>query len=301
MIYLVGSIVLASYLTLSFKAVERLRIDNFQAIVFNYITCVITGSIVNGYSPFTKETIQQSWFGWACFMGFVFISLFNIVAFTAQKISVSAASVAYKLSLVIPFGFSIYLYNEKLTTLKFLGIIIALIAVVLTCLPPKKEIITDGPKVPGGKTKSYKYLLILMPVLLFVGSGLLDTMIKYVEQRYLDESNKNTYLIMAFASAATIGTVTLIILVISGRQKLSWKAMLAGAAIGVPNYFSIWCLLRVLKDYQGNSSAIIPINNMGIVLFSALVAWLVFREKLSLINLTGIALAVSAIALIAYG
>jgi drug/metabolite transporter (DMT)-like permease len=140
-----------------------------------------------------------------------------------------------------------------------------------------------------------------MPVLLFVGSGLLDTMIKYVEQRYLDESNKNTYLIMAFASAATIGTVTLIILVISGRQKLSWKAMLAGAAIGVPNYFSIWCLLRVLKDYQGNSSAIIPINNMGIVLFSALVAWLVFREKLSLINLTGIALAVSAIALIAYG
>lgn len=299
MIYLVGSIVLASYLTLSFKAVERLGIDNFQAIVFNYITCVITGSIVNGSFP-NSEAIHQSWFGWACFMGFVFIFLFNIVAFTAQKISVSAASVAYKLSLVIPFGFSIYLYNEKLTALKFLGIIVALVAVVLTCLPPKQKMPSD-PRTQPAVTKTNKYLLILMPVLLFIGSGLLDTMIKYVEQRYLDEANNNIYLITAFASAATIGAITLIILVISGRQKLSWKAMLAGAAIGIPNYFSIWCLLRVLKDYQGNSSAIIPINNMGIVLFSAIVAWLVFREKLSLINLTGIALAISAIALIAYG
>ena len=71
--------------------------------------------------------------------------------------------------------------------------------------------------------------------------------------------------------------------------------------IGVPNYFSIWCLLQVLKQYADNSSAIIPINNMGIVLFSAIVAWLLFRERLSAINWAGILLALGAIALIAYG
>jgi drug/metabolite transporter (DMT)-like permease len=40
---------------------------------------------------------------------------------------------------------------------------------------------------------------------------------------------------------------------------------------------------------------------MGIVLFSAVFAWLVFKEKLSAVNWAGIILALFAIALIAYG
>ena len=59
--------------------------------------------------------------------------------------------------------------------------------------------------------------------------------------------------------------------------------------------------MRALKGYTGNSSAVIPINNMGIVLISAMVAWLVFKEKLSLINWMGIVLSLAAIALIAFG
>ena len=59
--------------------------------------------------------------------------------------------------------------------------------------------------------------------------------------------------------------------------------------------------MRVLKLYSANSSAIIPINNMGIVLFSAVAALIFFREKLSVLNWTGIALSLGAIALIAFG
>jgi uncharacterized membrane protein len=59
--------------------------------------------------------------------------------------------------------------------------------------------------------------------------------------------------------------------------------------------------MRVLKKFSNNSSAIIPINNMGIVLFSAVMAWMIFKERLSIINWVGIALALGAIALIAYG
>ena len=40
---------------------------------------------------------------------------------------------------------------------------------------------------------------------------------------------------------------------------------------------------------------------MGIVLFSAVAAWLLFKEKLSFLNWVGIGLAMAAIALIAYG
>ncbi|HYF30811.1 MAG TPA: hypothetical protein VD993_06810 [Chitinophagaceae bacterium] len=296
MIYLVGSIVFTSWLTLAFKVVERLRIDTFQAIVFNYFACVITGSIVQGGIVDYVHVTTLPWFGWACLMGAVFIGLYNIIGFTTQKMGVAVASVANKLSLVIPFVFSLVLYNESITAFKIAGIIVALIAVVLTCYPQRQAAGTAH--AGNAVSKGWLYLL---PVVLFIGSGLLDTMIKYVEQGYLDHGNQDTYLITAFSMAALIGLIVLVLQLVTGRTALTWKGVLAGIMIGVPNYFSIWCLLQVLKLYADNSSAIIPINNMGIVLFSAVAAWMLFKERLSGINWIGILLAIGAIALITYG
>ncbi len=294
MIFLAGSIILTSFLMLWFKVLERLNIPNAQAIVYNYITCVITGSIVNGHFPVNRENSQQPWFVWALAMGFIFIALFNLIGFTTQRIGVAITSVANKLSLIIPFIFSIYLYNEKATILKIAGIGVALVAVLLTCWPRKKG---DG---LSGKQPNL-VLLASLTAIMFFGSGMLDTMIKFVEHTYLHEENKNDYLVMAFTSAAVLGIISLIYLYSTGKQKFDYRAVLAGIGIGIPNYFSIWCLLKVLKDFGDNSSAIYPINNMGIVLFSSVFAWLVFREKLSPTNWIGILLSIGAIALIAYG
>ncbi|MFT3844602.1 MAG: EamA family transporter [Lacibacter sp.] len=293
MIFLILSIVLTSWLTLSFKIVEKFGINTFQSIVFNYIACVITGSFVNGSFPIRAASVNENWFVWSLVMGFTFITLFNVIGFTAQKLGVSVASVANKLSLVIPFIFSIYLYSEKVTALKIAGIIIALAAVVLTCWPNVNHTEPSG--------KKAKPFLFLLPVVLFFGSGLLDTMIKYVETSFLNDTNKDAYLIASFGIAALFGLAAMLIMIATGKMKFEPKAIAAGFMIGVPNYFSIWCLVRVLKDYTGNSSAIIPINNMAVVLFSTIVAWILFKEHLTKTNWLGIALSVAAIALIAFG
>jgi drug/metabolite transporter (DMT)-like permease len=294
LIYLVGSILFSSYLALSFKVVERFNIPVFQAIVFNYITCVITGSVVNGNFPVTQSSFNEPWMKWALIMGAMFIITFNLVGYTVQKIGVAVTSVAHKLSLIIPFAFSIYLYNETATWIKITGVVVALAAVVLTCIPPEK-----------GETPAHKHIsglkMFLLPALLFLGSGFVDTMVKYVEQTYLNDLNNNAYLISAFATAGTIGLILLIGMLTTGKQKFDKRSIIAGIAIGIPNYFSIWCLVKVLSLYQGNSSAIIPINNMSIVLFSSVVAFIVFKEHLSVINWLGIILAIGAIALIAFG
>ncbi|TWI80481.1 hypothetical protein IQ13_3158 [Lacibacter cauensis] len=293
MLFLIGSIILSSWLTLSFKLVERFGINTFQAIVFNYITCVVTGSFVNGAFPMNASAAQEPWFKWAMLMGCMFIVLFNVIAKTAQTMGVAIASVANKLSLVIPFLFSIVLYKEAATGLKIAGVLLALVAVVFTCWP--SAVHTE----PSGKV--VKSAFFLLPLFLFVGSGLLDTIIKYVETTFVNDANQNAYLISSFAAAATIGSVRLLIGFTGGSLKFEPKAVLAGIIIGVPNYFSIWCLMHVLKAYAGNSSAIIPINNMGIVLFSTLAAFLLFNEKLTKLNWLGIVLSITAIALIAYG
>jgi drug/metabolite transporter (DMT)-like permease len=353
LIYLIGSIILTSYLTLSFKALERLRISSPQAIVINDITCVITGSIVNGHFPIGTGVLKEAWLPWAMLMGIAFIVLFNIIALCAQKLGVAITSVANKLSLVIPVLFSVYLYQERLNAIQVLGIVLALVAVVLTSwpaeagarrktalrrsmpgksAPPVSASPTSTPQAsasptstsqasasptstpqasasptsappastPPASAPSSKWLFAL-PLVLFLGSGLLDTLVKYVEQGFLNEGNKNDYLVTAFGVAALAGFIMLALQIVTGRQRLDRRAVLAGICIGVPNYFSIWCLVRVLSDYGDRSASIIPINNMGVVLFSALMAWLLFREHLTRANVTGILLAVAAIALIAYG
>lgn len=143
-----------------------------------------------------------------------------------------------------------------------------------------------------------KYVL---PLVLFIGSGLLDALINHVQQKYVNDENSNAYLITGFFSAAIIGFFILLYQYLSGKRAFSWKHIFAGVLIGIPNYFSIWCLIHFLKQSPWPSSSSIPMNNMGIVLFSTLVAEIIFKERLSKLNWIGVGLSAIAIYLIAFG
>lgn len=293
MIYLLGSIILTSYLLLSFKVCGKLNIPVFPAIVFNYITCVVTGSFVNGSFPIQVESLATPWFRWAMIMGLLFITSFNLIGITAQKLGVSVASVANKLSLIIPVVLTIILYNEQVVGWEIVGISLALIAVIFTCFPQKNE---------SDKTMPVPFLQkILLPLLVFIGSGFLDALINHVQQTYVTKETNNAFLISGFFSAASIGVIVLFYQYWKKQLVFKVDQIIAGVCIGIPNYFSIWCLVHFLQDSPWETSASLPVNNMGIVLFSTLVAAIVFKEKLSAINWTGIALSAIAIYLIAFG
>lgn len=293
MIYLLGSIVLTSYLLLSFKVCGKLNIPVFPAIVFNYITCVITGTFVNGTFPIQMDSLASPWFRWAMIMGLLFITSFNLIGITAQKLGVAVASVSNKLSLIIPVILTIVLYNEQVVGWEIVGISLALIAVIFTCYPQKNE---------SDKAMPVPFLQkILLPLLVFIGSGFLDALINHVQQTYVTKETNNAFLISGFLSAASIGTLVLIIQYWKKQLVFKINQVIAGICIGIPNYFSIWCLVHFLQDSPWETSASLPVNNMGIVLFSTLVAAIVFNEKLSAINWTGITLSAIAIYLIAFG
>ena len=293
MLYLIGSIVFTSWLTIALKLVDRLKISTLQSIVWNYIFCVITGSFVSGNYPMNAGVIETGVWKWAVLIGVMFILLFNVIAFTAQRMGVAAASVSNKLSLVIPFLFSVFIWGDDVTAWKVSGIVLALIAVFLTCMP------SEGFGSSVDKRKNN--FLWVLPLVLFVGSGLLDTLIKYIQQEVINSGDANGFLMSAFAMAATGGIIITVFRFLTKAEKWSGKSILAGFFIGVPNYASIWCLIEVLKQNSDSSSVVIPVNNIGIVLFSTLAAMVLFREKLTGLNWLGIALAGFAILLIAFG
>ncbi len=284
---------LTSCLTLGFDVIGKMKIPTLQAIVFNYITCVLVGSLVNGGFPFEAIGAREQWVNWSLLMGSIFIVLFNIIAFTTQHLGVAVASVANKLSLVIPFLFAVFFYGEAATPLKIAGIVLAVTAVVFTCWPHQE--------IKGSSLKPEHGFILFLPVVLFFGSGMLDTLISYVERSYLSDANKDAYFITAFGAAGLLGSSVLAARIITGREKFDPRSIIAGICIGLPNYFSIWTLVKALSQAKGNSSAIFPIINIGIVLFSTLVAYFLFREKLSRLNWVGIFFSVIAITLMAWG
>ena len=288
MLYIVATILLNVVISAVFKVFPRFRIDALQAIVANYFVCVITGSLFIGQIPFHASVVHDAWFGWSLLMGAGFISIFNLIAFCTRVDGITTATIANKLSLVIPVLFSIVLYHEGSGMGKMAGILLAFPAVYLTT-----RVTEDS----SGKTQS-----LLWPALLFVGSGLLDTLVKYVQFHFLDSpALQATYTIYCFAAAGTAGVIVVTALLLTGRLQFHWRHLVAGVCVGIPNYFSIYFLIRALNSSQMQSSAIIPVINIGILVASSFMAILFFREKVNKLRIAGLVLSVIAILLIALG
>jgi len=81
--------------------------------------------------------------------------------------------------------------------------------------------------------------------------------------------------------------------------KITFRNILGGVALGVPNYFSIYFLLKALQHDSLNSASVFTINNVAIVMLSTLLGIIIFKERLSFKNWAGIGLAVISILLVA--
>jgi drug/metabolite transporter (DMT)-like permease len=192
-------------------------------------------------------------------------------------------SIAGKMSVVIPVLFGIFLYNESVTFLKVIGILIALIAVYLSSV---KEGISE------------KKGTLLFPVLLFLGSGAIDTLLKYIQVNFVADEDIPLFSAGLFGIAGIFGFTILAIRTIKKREAFGFKNMLAGIVLGVPNYYSIFFIIKALQNKNFESSTLFTINNVAIVILSTLVGLLLFKEKFSTKNKIGVALAILGIVLV---
>tara|TARA_R110002126_G_scaffold286314_1_gene437894 strand:+ start:9848 stop:10711 length:864 start_codon:yes stop_codon:yes gene_type:complete len=285
LIYLILSILISSGLFVIFKYFGIYKVDILKAIFINYIVAFVMGFAFAERSFSVVEIPNQPWFLGALCLGALFVSIFFVMAMTAQKNGVSVASVAGKMSVVIPVLFGVFLYNESATLLKLLGIIIALIAVYLSSV---KE-----------KSTAKKNAGLLLPILLFLGSGAIDTTLKYVEVMYVPKEDVSIFSGSLFFIAAIFALIILLIKAIKKREAFGVKNIIAGIALGIPNYFSIIFLIKALQTEGFESSTLFTINNVGIVIISTLIGILLFKEQFSLKNKIGVALAILGIVIVA--
>lgn len=283
MLYLILSIVFSTSLFVIFKYFNIYKVNTLQAIVVNYIVAFVLGMF--SANAFTQlSTIKtQPWVYGAIVLGFLFVTIFFVMAKTAQNNGVSVASIAGKMSVVVPIIFGILLYNESVTSLKVLGILVALIAVYLSSVKEEKSSVKAG---------------FLLPILLFLGSGVIDTTLKYIETNYVSENGVDFFSGSLFGFAACFGILILVFKQLFGKEKFEIKSVLAGIILGVPNYYSIVFLIKALQNKNFESSTLFTINNVGVVVFSTIVGLLLFKENFSFKNKIGVVLAILGIILV---
>lgn len=280
MIYLLLSVLSSTAIFVLFKLFNKYNVDTLQAIVFNYITACSCGILLYNKPINIDSFISENWFYAALGLGFLFISIFNVMALTAQKNGLSVASVASKMSVIIPILFSIIVYNESIGFQKVLGIILALLAVYLTSIKPKSNVVL---------TKA-----IYLPIILFLGSGVIDTSVNH----FAPKGNLPLFLSIIFACAGVIGLVSVSVKATKTKQKFNPKSIPFGIALGIVNYSSMYFLLKALRVDSYESSAIFTINNVAIVAVSCLTGLLLFKEVISSKNWIGIGLALISIILV---
>lgn len=285
MIDLALSVLCSSLIFVVFKLFSVYKIHTLLAIITNYIVACLCGLILNPQADEISGVISQPWFFGTVVLGILFILIFNIMAKSSQINGVGVTSVATKMSLVIPVLFAVFYYKEVLSYLQVLGILLALAAVYLASIKNKMR----------KMDKSHFRL----PLLVFLGSGIIDTSIKFVQEGFLQPDDYPIFSSTVFGAAAISGFLFIGLKSTKHTTVFNFRSIIGGFCLGIPNYFSIFFLLRALNHESLNSSSVFTINNVAIVLFSTLLGILLFKEKLSLKNWVGVALSVISIVLVA--
>lgn len=286
MIYLALGILCNVILLVILKSFDKFKIPTLQGIVVNYFVAGTTALFFVGEDYTIKEVVNADFFPVSLMLGALFISIFYLISLTAQKINIAVASVANKMSVVMPVIVAFVLYGDNVTALKIAAIILALASVYLT---------TKSDNNGEAKNKS----LLILPVLVFFGSGIIDTLVNYANKRLIHTPKEDALFTgFGFYIAGCIGIIWLGYMFIFKKEKFVPKSILAGIILGIPNFFSIYFILKALSSNILESSQLYPMANVFIVILSSLAGVLLFKEKLSKINAVGILLSVVAIALI---
>ena len=282
MLYLVLAIVFSTGVFVAMRLFERFKLDNHQALMWNYVFAAGTGFLMCKQFDTPAQLVSEPWFGLSILTGFWFIFTYLLMTASTQRSGVTVTSLSSKLSVVLPTLAGVVLFSEKLNFVATMGIVLALVALVL---------------VVGGKNATNKDIKInwLLPVLIFFGTGTGDILMKLTEQQ---NSSDDMGFMIAFIYfiAMLFGFLVVAFDLIRSKSKWQWKNAIGGITLGVINFFSTFCVYNAMRCFD--NVVLFPIYNIGVVCLTALTGWLLFKEKLTWKNYLGLAIAIIAVILI---
>lgn len=223
--------------------------DRTVVIASNYIVASTLGFLLT-----TNINASPGVYGLGVILGFFFFVGFMLFSKAIKFAGLAGAVTMGRISLAIPVVFSIFLWGEKPSIWDFVGL--ALIFFIIMTWE--------------GKIGRFSPILLS----LFIIFGLLDAALKFFKMNF-PAVDEGFFLVILFFSAI-IWSWGYILL---AKRVVTVSDVLLGLLLGIPNFFSSYCLLRALIDIPGYVA--FPFINIGIIILSAISGFVLFKERLT--------------------
>ncbi len=281
MLYLLLAIVAASTYSILFKLFACREIDSLQAIAFNYLTAAVLGIALSFGTLSEGVVLGGVEWGLSVVMGAMFMTAFVLMARSTKRVGVSVTTVAARVALIIPVVCSYLLLPDQMAP-RWGAIVVILLALVMVIWQPKTK---------NEKSDRREIGSLLLPLGVFVLFGTNNFCLKWAQNRMTEAGAAEQLSAAIFLSAAILGGIYYF--VVTPKRVFSWQSLLGGIALGVANFFTTYCMILGLAVLP--SGVFFPIYHVGIVALVTTLGVLIFGERLSKVQIAGLAVAVAGI------
>lgn len=282
MLYVLLSISCSVLVSIMLKLAKRYHIDVYQAITWNYsIAIALTWVFLKPQ----LHNLNGAPFNLFVLLGLLLPVLFVILAASVRSAGIVRTDAAQRLSLFIPIASAFLFFGETPDVVRFTGLAIGIAAVI--CLIPWQKQTRD--KKAGNN--SWIYLLIV-----FIGMGIIDVLFKQVA--LVKQISTGTSLFIVYSLAFAVAFIGLLYQVFTKTMRFSWPHIFIGWVLGIANFGNILFYIKAHQALAKNPSIVFSSMNIGVIIFGTLVGVIIFKEKLTLFNKIGLALAILAIIII---
>lgn len=287
MIILLLSIACSVAVSVFLKLARRHTIRVEQAIAVNYLTAsVLCLALLHPNLQSIPNNTPTAW--WILvLLGVLLPSVFLIMAGAVRQAGIVLSDTAQRLSLVIPLLAAFLIFGEAFSHSKLAGIGVALLALACLLVKPRPA---QGSPAGSPAHAGLGPLMLLLGV--WLGYGTIDILFKQLAKSGAAFSSS---LLLSFVLAAVLMFIWL-----AFRKATVWsgRSLISGLLLGLLNFGNIYFYIRAHQTYPDNPTLVFSAMNIGVISLGTLVGAGVFRERLTRINVLGIALALTAIVLL---
>lgn len=283
MLYLILSVFCSVFVGVVIKISKKYNADIFQMITINYLISIILSillfdinfAIIPNDIPYVTISV----------LIILLPTIFGVLFKSVQQVGIIRTDIAQRLSLFLPIIAAITIFGEKISTLKYIGILIGFISIYL--------ILSKDKQFNQGISNYSNWLF---PISVFAGFGIIDILFKQLA--LYSAIPYTTSMLYVFIGAAIVSVIVNMFYMILKQTNKNYNSLLFGIPLGIFNFLNIYFYLKAHQVFSENPTTVFAGMNFGVIILGSLVGYFIFKEKLRIKNIIGIILSLIAVSII---